>query len=213
MRRLLVNFLTVLSLLACAAVVALWFRGFWRYDLIAVEGGGAGIIMGSYRGHLLWTGRAAWEDPNDTGRPGRLPRLDHESGDADDSVAAVWDDIRTNASWRLAGFSYTLEHASRPPLRILITPSWFLAVLFAALPARKAWLLGTRRRRGRHGLCPSCGYDLRATPGRCPECGREVAPSRPALETSRGEGASAKAHPSNDSNCIRRLTSVSPRER
>jgi len=29
-------------------------------------------------------------------------------------------------------------------------------------------------RRARAGLCPSCGYDLRASRGRCPECGAKV---------------------------------------
>lgn len=29
-------------------------------------------------------------------------------------------------------------------------------------------------RRARAGLCPSCGYDLRASKGRCPECGARI---------------------------------------
>ena len=52
----------------------------------------------------------------------------------------------------------------------VICPYWFLAALFSALPVRWLWI----RRRSRHkiGVCPSCGYDLRATPERCPECGK-----------------------------------------
>jgi hypothetical protein len=50
-------------------------------------------------------------------------------------------------------------------------PLWFPAVALSVLPAR--WLRRVwRSRRGQaRGLCPVCGYDLRATPSRCPECG------------------------------------------
>jgi len=48
----------------------------------------------------------------------------------------------------------------------------------AVLPAARlaALAVGTvlTRRRVKGGLCPACGYDLRATPGRCPECGWEA---------------------------------------
>ena len=44
-------------------------------------------------------------------------------------------------------------------------------LLWATLAVRR--LHGDRRRR-MLGLCPACGYDLRATPGRCPECGVKI---------------------------------------
>ena len=79
-------------------------------------------------------------------------------------------------AWSGWGFAYRDDNAllsfgymSRS--RTLIVPCWALLLVFGVLPA--TWYV--RRRRVRHrrlaGLCPSCGYDLRATPGRCPECG------------------------------------------
>ena len=47
-------------------------------------------------------------------------------------------------------------------------PHWFPVMLFAAVPSVR---FRPRRRRRPVGLCPACGYDLRATPDRCPECG------------------------------------------
>jgi len=57
-------------------------------------------------------------------------------------------------------------------------PCWFLALLFALLPALRLRRWRIERQRNRPGFCRQCGYDLRATPLRCPECGMVVDPSR-----------------------------------
>jgi hypothetical protein len=61
---------------------------------------------------------------------------------------------------------------------MVAAPYWFLCLVFACLPAWRAVAERrrlVRERRQRRGLCPRCGYDLRATPGKCPECGQTPA--------------------------------------
>jgi hypothetical protein len=70
------------------------------------------------------------------------------------------------------------------PLRPLhgIAMTWATMLLYLQVAptvgmarwAGRAWV---RRIRRRHRLCPTCGYDLRATPDRCPECGTTVEPA------------------------------------
>ncbi len=54
-------------------------------------------------------------------------------------------------------------------------PWWSLLLTFSLLPAWQAVARRRARARRRHGRCPECGYDLRASPERCPECGTAAA--------------------------------------
>ena len=66
----------------------------------------------------------------------------------------------------------------------IMTNSRVMSVVVSAVFMAAVALLGVTqyrhsvcRQRTAAGLCPACGYDLRATPGRCPECGREAVSS------------------------------------
>ena len=58
--------------------------------------------------------------------------------------------------------------------RQVTAPCWAIAA--AAIPLPTIWLERRRKkvRAEMLGLCPKCGYDLRASPERCPECGTPV---------------------------------------
>jgi hypothetical protein len=62
-------------------------------------------------------------------------------------------------------------------------PHWFFAAAFAAtsiLSLRKHLRLQRMWARHEKGLCPYCGYDLRASSGTCPECGKPTPQPVPA---------------------------------
>jgi hypothetical protein len=164
MLRRLFTVLSALSLLLCVAVVALWVRSYWEgYGLYyATRRPPAPVMTWGYaaRGGL-WVGRME----ADYRRPGwtfeRFP-----------SPPAVSYSNEFPPGLRL-GFGYIPRTVPQSMYGIVV-PLWFPSLAAAAAPAWYAiGVLRRRRRRLRQSksLCPTCGYDLRATPGRCPECG------------------------------------------
>ena len=88
---------------------------------------------------------------------------------------------------RWLGFG--VEFNARQRYYEVVVPCWFVLLATAGtglLFLRRArWL----RLAAHTGLCPKCGYDIRATPDRCPECGTTITASPPADRTPRAPDA------------------------
>jgi hypothetical protein len=172
MRRRLLNLLTLLSLLLCVAVVALWARSYGRSDLVRFDigEGRTYVLAESARGRLqLGLARESGTANPDV----RASRWAHGSGPAADLYPLPHSFIGLGWGRRVDLPPWV---SFRPSVAC---PHGLVVFLSAALPTLALYGVRRRRRRVTSGRCPACGYDLRATPDRCPECGAPAAAPLP----------------------------------
>ena len=206
MKSRLFRFLAILSALLCLAAMFLWIRGHYARDGVWYSTDTMRYSIHSYRGRIwVWSlsitpnpSAMVWTTPTRirTGfqidsvadswyapyiRPGKGVVLETDFTDA----PRAWSSA--NRQW--LGFSYVRDDSWLPKAqlqwgyptarsRALFVPHWAIVALTAILPATALLRYARNRKRRRDNLCPKCGYDLRATPGRCPECGHEPSPAQ-----------------------------------
>ena len=117
------------------------------------------------------------------GTPASAPTLPaawtHEKLAKTDPLAAIpgYRDAKSG----LAGL-YAAKNFRGPGSGVLVLPHWLLTAIAALLIAWSGRRLARqiiKRRRLQSNQCPTCGYDLRASPQTCPECGTPVPEVRP----------------------------------
>jgi hypothetical protein len=188
--------LALLSLLLCAAVAWLtWLPpGRGAHCFYRTPGG-------TYYAVSLYPGAIAFEHSSET-------MVDERTRRGRPKVA--WGHSRgftallppPESTWNRLGFRHwpnsmriVNENSEVILHQTWMVPRW-LVLAALTLPAWP-WLLARLRRRKRQtrGLCPACGYDLRATPGRCPECGAVVEQADPGDRNDAGLVSSRPARP------------------
>jgi hypothetical protein len=194
--RIIVNVLTAASFLLSIAVAWLWVRGYTWYDDIGVvvratkpDGSGRERHCQIASGFGVFTCGVTiyeWTSPRGAvsqNKDGiRFWR----------NVIDTTDEGVGHGPQGFTGFSFRHDaHTPRPEVGgysfrsdQLFVPSWFMLLIMSIVAAiravRLAVIARTRLVRRRRGQCATCGYNLRASPGRCPECG--ASPHNPPLE-------------------------------
>jgi hypothetical protein len=161
--RILLGALTVVCAVLFVATVAAWARSPWAMHEVCYATDRWAVAAGNFRDGLsVYWDPAAQDDSEPRGfvhRRNQARTLSVDFG----SPRFAWGVAVWTGPW------------PPPPGVAVSLPYWLLAVVIGTWPAARV-IVRVRRRRAAPGLCPTCGYDLRATPERCPECGA-VAPT------------------------------------
>ena len=176
--------LTLLAILVALFACA-WLRSYLLIDGIHWTDGQRFVSLRSSAGRLNltetnWRAKTAAPSGWDLSSTAR----------ADPSHLPMWEsDPGIYGRWRFLGFEWSNDLSPwpsdqtvflsfyLPPYRLIAVPYWALLALAAAPIVKRLLSAARRRSRLRRGLCPGCGYDLRATPSGCPECGWSASPA------------------------------------
>ncbi|MDB5300030.1 MAG: hypothetical protein JWO87_1693 [Phycisphaerales bacterium] len=175
MGRRLVNLFSALSLLVCLALAALWLRQSRHFDFLhhyrpaADDRSGTLTTVESAGGWLaVDITQYSSIDPTTSRNFRALGRWNTQ--------AAYEGALRLNPvpgaqGGEFLGFAFQSAASNTYTWHRFVLPVWFLILVIYLPPLARARSAIRHRRRVKLNLCPSCGYDLRATPERCPECG------------------------------------------
>jgi hypothetical protein len=164
-KRRLCNLLAAGSLVLCVATALVWIRVHAGAEQVMWRSADTGIGVFATSGELVFFVDRA------TTAPLRLQGFSHNRRDHPFQVQSA-------LTWQQGalGFGVGIERTAVYCSRVVFAPFWAITPALAV----GAWRLSimARARQRTVGLCPTCGYDLRATPERCPECG--AIPAKPA---------------------------------
>jgi hypothetical protein len=172
MTRPVLNLMTVLSLLTCVAAGALWARSCFVTDVWEYNRLRPATKDCQWRQHSLVAGFGSlyYEYQSlTTSDTATLTNVRREPPDT----------LRHRTWGRVEGSAWWVRYYDGPANNTfwqghhwnVVCPMWVPVLASGVLPLARLRRRHRRRRQANAGMCPHCGYDLRATPGRCPECG------------------------------------------
>lgn len=184
----LLNFVTVLSLLLVVITGAFWVRSHshrdeLQYDNVKIDAANGDNLTSETKWHLtsaaggawLYTQRSAphmvWDGPEYGSLTFTVVHGDACMGTGEFERFGI-DLSGVTTKFGFAG--EVLPSVAGMDFRAYRVPYYAMVIATGVLPAlRLSRVVLKKVRKKQQGRCRKCGYDLRATPLRCPECGTE----------------------------------------